>query len=91
MSCEDCRRPYGDKHGFPDLVIPHWQWKRISSTGDENGLLCPSCLCKRLYDAGVKETAGAFASGPIRSVSPDLMYCINWIENLREAHEREEG
>lgn len=91
--CHDCDRPYGNEHGFPDLVIPHHHWAKISPTGDEGGLLCPSCICKRLHDAGISGVIGSFTSGPIRSVSPDMMYCFNWIENFRKdkAHEREVG
>lgn len=66
--CYDCGRPYGDEHGFPDLVIPHEAWKQISPSGDEGGLLCPSCLCHRLAISGIR-CEGAFTSGPIESVS----------------------
>ncbi len=30
--CDVCERPYGGDHGFPDLVIPNWAWKKISET-----------------------------------------------------------
>ncbi len=30
-ACYDCGRPYGDEHGFPDLVIPHAAWAQISA------------------------------------------------------------
>jgi len=66
--CYDCKRPYG-KAGFPDLIIPHEHWAAISPTGDEGGLLCPSCLCARLEIHGIK-THGDFTSGPLRN--PDF-------------------
>jgi len=66
LKCEDCRRPYG-KPGFPDLVIPNADWKRISTTQDEGGLLCPSCICARLECAGI-ETTGRFRSGPLAEI-----------------------
>jgi hypothetical protein len=81
-SCYDCKRPYGDKHGFPDLLIAHWAWERISPKGDESGLLCPSCICKRLYDAGIK-CEGAFMSGPVISVSPELMTALSGVESIK--------
>lgn len=84
MSCHDCGRPYGDEHGFPDLSIPNHVWRRISPNGDGSGLLCPSCICKRLHDAGISDVEGAFMSGPIRSVDYVTMHNLNWIENLRE-------
>ena len=80
-ACADCDRSYGNEHGFPDLSIPNEVWVRISPTSDEGGLLCPSCICKRLYDAGI-ECYGAFMSGPIKSVSEIEMYNFRWIENL---------
>ena len=82
--CADCGRPYGDDNGFPDLIIPNAAWRRISPTGDNGGLLCPSCICKRLGDAEIREVPGAFMSGPIKSVDPDLMSALRWIENLKE-------
>jgi hypothetical protein len=82
--CFDCGRPYGDEHGFPDLVIPSYIWRRISPSGDEGGLLCPSCICGRLHHAGIREVAGAFMSGSIRSVSQDTMTALRMAENLQE-------
>ena len=65
--CFDCGRSYGDEHGFPDLIIEDRAWKAISPSTDdpEAGLLCPSCICKRLHDAGL-ETVGLFTSGPLK-------------------------
>jgi len=82
-TCEDCGREYGNEHGFPDLIIPLDTWRQISTHGDETGLLCPSCICKRISDKGLT-CEGAFMSGPIRSVSPEMMTALRWIENLRE-------
>lgn len=82
-NCEDCGRQYGHEHGFPDLIIELEAWRTISSTRDEGGLLCPSCICKRLHDAGITTTA-AFMSGPIESVSRPVMHNTRWLENLRE-------
>jgi len=86
MACQDCNRPYGAEHGFPDLIIPYDVWKRISPTGDDGGLLCPSCICKRLHDAGIRCT-GAFMSGPIISVSEPTMYALRRVENIELAIE----
>lgn len=67
--CYDCGRPYGDEHGFPDLVIPDDAWTRISPTGDQGGLLCPSCICERLHVEGM-HVKGRFMSGPLRERVP---------------------
>lgn len=84
--CFDCNRPYGDEHGFPDLIIPYHRWKIISPTGDDGGLLCPSCICKRLFDAGIT-CEGAFMSGPIVSVSGATMSALRRVENIELAIE----
>lgn len=85
MGCKDCNRPYGDEHGFPDLIIPYRAWKEISPTGDDGGLLCPSCICKRLHDKGIKCEA-AFMSGPI-SISRTEMQLLRQVENIELAIE----
>ena len=61
--CEDCGRSYGYEHGFPDLVLPNDVWAKISSTGDENGLLCPSCIVARCVKEGI-ECKATWRSGP---------------------------
>ena len=83
-ACQDCDRPYGDEHGFPDLIIPFSAWQKISPSGDEGGLLCPSCICARLHKAGIR-CEGAFMSGPIRSISPELNYLLRRVENIELA------
>ncbi len=81
VGCADCKRPYGGEHGFPDLIIPNDAWERISPTGNCGGLLCPSCICKRLHDAKIT-CEGAFMSGPIETVSRPTMYALRRTENL---------
>ena len=84
--CHDCHRPYGDEHGFPDLIIPFEAWKAISPTSDDGGLLCPSCICKRLSDRGIR-CEGAFMSGPIISVDQVTMTNLRRVENIELAIE----
>lgn len=83
--CADCRRPYGDPYGFPDLIIPNVAWREISPTGDEGGLLCPSCILARLYEAGLCDVPAALMSGPAVTVSQEEM------QNLRERENSEGG
>lgn len=66
--CHDCGRPYGDEHGFPDLLVPDDVWLRISPHGGIGGLLCPSCICKRVYDAGLDRVEARFTSGPLAEI-----------------------
>ena len=62
--CNDCHRPYGDKYGFPDLILPDAIWNVISPTGNSLGLLCPSCICKRLAEHKYEKVPVSFESGP---------------------------
>lgn len=82
--CHDCLRRYGHEHGFPDLLIPDWAWERISPKGNEGGLLCPSCICKRLHDVGIR-CEGAFMSGPIISVSEQVMWLISRVGQIEKS------
>jgi len=84
IGCYDCGREYGDEYGFPDLIIPDHAWKSISPTKDEGGLLCPSCICKRLFDAGINNIEGSFMSGPIKSIDSSLMSVMQKIQNIRD-------
>ena len=63
--CADCECPYGDEHGFSDLIIPDWAWKKIAPSECGNGLLCPSCICKRLHEAGIEKVPSQFMSGAL--------------------------
>ena len=83
-ACQDCQRPYGAEHGFPDLIIPFDAWKLISPSSDDGGLLCPSCICARLHKAGIR-CEGAFMSGPIESVSYHTMSALRRVENIELA------
>lgn len=72
--CHDCGRPYGDEYGFPDLVVPNTIWKEdLSPTKSEGGLLCPSCMCKRAYDAGLDNIQAKFTSGP---------FCVSTVDQI---------
>lgn len=62
--CFDCGRRYGDEYGFPDLIVPDDDWVKIAPMNDEGGLLCPCCMCRRLYLLGI-QTTGNFKSGPL--------------------------
>lgn len=84
MACDDCKRPYGHENGFPDLIIPFWAWEKISPSGGDGGLLCPSCICARLHKAGII-CEGAFMSGPIISVTQPTMNVLRRVENIELA------
>lgn len=81
--CIDCGRKYGDEYGFPDLVVPNEAWKRFSPTGDEGGLLCPSCMIRRAHEAGVRCEAH-FSSGPFR-LSDNRAYVLDAIRAFKDS------
>jgi hypothetical protein len=89
LQCYDCGRPYGEEHGFPDFVIPDNVWRDISPTGTGAGLLCPSCICKRVHDAGITVCPGAFKSGPFVDREPiDVVVLRDRIAELEEIARR---
>lgn len=49
--CYDCKEPYAS---FPDMIIPDHLWEKINPTYYEGaGILCPTCICKRLDELGL--------------------------------------
>lgn len=64
-ACYDCGLPYSDD-GFADLVVPSDVWAKISPTGHDGGLLCPTCLVRATKRAGFADGAvyASFGSGP---------------------------
>jgi hypothetical protein len=82
LKCYDCGRLYGEEHGFPDFIVPNSVWRKISPTGTDAGLLCPSCICKRVYDAGISSCPGEFKSGPF--VNRELIDIVILQERIEE-------
>ncbi len=62
-NCHGCGLPYDDP-GFADLVVSNDVWSQISPTGDEGGLLCPTCMVRAAAKAGLTRTRAIFRSGP---------------------------
>lgn len=71
--CYDCKRPYGDEYGFPDLLLQKFVWTKISPKKNFGGLLCPSCIIKRLGDLGLENVPACFVSGPLKMISEEKM------------------
>ncbi|MEQ1653816.1 MAG: hypothetical protein ABL897_15140, partial [Hyphomicrobium sp.] len=84
--CDDCRREYGEEHGFPDMILPQWAWDKISPTGDDGGLLCPCCIITRLVAKGLRCEA-SIASASIDCVPLVIMQQIRRLENIECALE----
>ena len=75
--CMDCGRKYGDIYGFPDLLIPNWAWNKI--VGGPGGLLCPSCIIRRLCDYKLSNVPFAFMSGPLSLGDIDIKIPTNYL------------
>lgn len=63
-ACADCGLPYSDD-GFQDLVVENEAWAVIAPRPDGGGLLCPTCLVRRLVRVGFDRVSGSFRSGPL--------------------------
>lgn len=66
--CADCGLPYDDP-GFAEVVVPNDVWKQISPSGDEGGLLCPTCIVRACEVRGI-ETRALWRSGPFFEPNP---------------------
>jgi hypothetical protein len=64
IKCFDCGLPYSDP-GFQDLLLPDWAWRKIAPR-DSDGLLCPTCICRRLEEAKIKDCPSRFVSGSLK-------------------------
>ena len=67
-ACLDCSRKYGEEHGFPDLIVSNATWKKVCPEHAPGGLLCPSCLIRRLVRLGLTNVRAKFTSGPLNIV-----------------------
>ena len=47
--CYDCGMEYGGDNWI-EAIIPDHIWYEISPTGDEGGILCISCIAKRVKE-----------------------------------------
>ena len=61
--CADCGLSYTDS-GWVDCVISRENWAAISPTGDEGGLLCLTCVTRRIVASGLDDVPLLVTSGP---------------------------
>ena len=57
--CPDCKIEYGK---FPDMLVSDETWKEISPTGNEGGVLCPTCIARRMDYLNLWYTENVFMS-----------------------------
>lgn len=87
LACNDCGFPYGGP-GWCDCVIPNDTWKLISPTHDEGGILCFTCIAKRLETLGIDNvplmvTSGPFLHDPARARESGWNAGFEWGRNQR--------
>jgi hypothetical protein len=51
VACHDCGLAYGSE-GWIECIVPNGVWREISPTHDEGGILCITCIARRLKRAG---------------------------------------
>ena len=62
-ACADCGLRYDDP-GWADVVVSDVVWAMISPTGDEGGLLCFTCMNRRLSASRESNVPFQITSGP---------------------------
>ena len=61
-ACFDCGLSYGDD-GWADFIVLDEVWLQISPTNSKDGLLCVTCMTRRMVKLGLR-AFGRFSSGP---------------------------
>lgn len=63
-ACYDCRLRYDDP-GWVDVLVPNDVWEVINPTRHPGaGLLCFTCIARRLVEAGLSSVLVQIRSGP---------------------------
>ena len=83
--CYDCGLSYTDP-GWIEAIIPDKVWNQISPTGDQAGLLCITCISRRLRAKGYKRIpVWLCGTEPLRPIPRDPGDGVNFVV-LRNWH-----
>lgn len=63
LACYDCGLLYGGP-GWIDTTIPREDWEAISPTGGYGGILCITCMARKLEEVGREKVPLLIGSGP---------------------------
>jgi hypothetical protein len=63
LRCYDCGLPYSST-AWMDAVVPNDIWGRIAPTPHGGGVLCISCMARRLEKLGLRDVPLQIKSGP---------------------------
>lgn len=77
VECHDCGRAYGGI-GWMDASLSNEDWAKISPSGDENGILCISCMAARCERLGLKDVPIRIVSGPFVSPTESAIFDRGW-------------
>jgi hypothetical protein len=71
MGCYDCGLEYGST-GWIEAIIPDKIWNDISPTNSEAGILCITCISRRLTEKGYKSVpVWLCGTEPLRAMPGD--------------------
>ncbi len=71
MPCYDCDKPYGEDDWI-EAIIPDKIWNQISPNKDQGGILCISCMSRRLKEMGFKDVpVWLCGTEPLRAIEGD--------------------
>lgn len=81
--CYDCGLAYGE-FGWIEAIIPDKVWNEISPTNDEGGILCISCISKRLAEKGYKDIpVWLCGTEPLKAIAGDPSDSLHILQNWR--------
>lgn len=90
LTCADCPLPYGDS-GWCDAVLPNDVWAKIAPNPPDGGVLCISCMARRLVALGLENVPLLVTSGPFISASLDEAYGRGFLNGAEGVWEQVEA
>jgi len=88
--CDGCGLAYGSE-GWIEAMIPDWVWKRISPSGDSGGILCITCIARRLTRAGIANVPVMLCgTEPLRAANQEEAFERGWGTAKRRIEELEQ-
>ena len=89
--CYDCGIKYSDP-GWIEAIIPDKVWNIISPTNNQGGLLCITCISKRLSERGLKDIpVWLCGTEPLKAMPgepgdiPDIFILRKWEPTTRQS------
>jgi len=87
--CQDCGLPYGGD-GWIEAIIPDNIWKIISPTKNLSGILCITCISRRIRKAGLdKIPVWLCGTEPLTAMSGDPAENLDLLRNYEVLNYKE--